>query len=266
MKCVKPIGILCLAMMLVAGITAISANAQSLDPRDLMSSYVSAYRFVFTHPKESWEIISASDVREPNQELEELINTNPDAQATVRVFNIPNTVAAIGKAGIATLNPKNTERNRMISIKVNPSSINKLPASETQGRHGLEISMLTTPLFYHNAVNIDPMFIYKTPQDDLVILGVVKNFSGKNVAINSIPSIELVTNNKVLASGAPSGLDAPMKLSYYQQKVNSGVYDGLPTQCFIVMVFEPGTYDDTVDISSLNNLECNYSLDYSYLN
>lgn len=267
MKRVKLIGILCLACLAMASITAVSATAQSFDPLTLVSSYVSAYRFVFTHPKESWEIISTSDVREANPELEELINTNPDAQATVRVFNIPNTVAAIGKAGIATLNPQNMERNQIISVKVNSlPGEREEPVSEAQKRHGIEISMLTTPLFYSNPINIDPMFIMKTPQDDLVVLGVVKNFSGKNVVINAIPGIELVANNKILANGTTSGFEAPMKLSYYQQKVNSGVYDGLPTQCFIVIVFAPGTYDDTVDISSLNNLECNYSLDYSYLN
>ena len=40
----------------------------------------------------------------------------------------------------------------------------------------------------------------------------------------------------------------------------------MPVAIFVVMTFEPGTYDPNVDITSLDNLSCNYSFDYTYLN
>lgn len=60
-------------------------------------------------------------------------------------------------------------------------------------------------------------------------------------------------------------METPIKLAPHEDKVNLGITDGFPTMCFIKMTFAPGTYDNTVDISNLDNVGCVYSFDYSVI-
>lgn len=91
-------------------------------------------------------------------------------------------------------------------------------------------------------------------------------FINKNQKLPStVGQIDLKAGEKVLAQGLPNAFEEPVKLAPYKQQINDGVYDGLPTQCFVKIIFEPGTYDDSINISELDYLGSAYSLDYSPL-
>lgn len=261
MEKVKKVVALCLALLLTAAITAVSASAKSLDPVSVASDLAKGERFTFTHPKEAVQIGLSIAYSEPVDDA--LVNSD-DARAFLRIGNIPVTGGVIVKLMITTLNPANSERNRVLSSKIeNPASFSSSP--KTDDTFNSQFTLLSAQKFNHNDVDINPLFAYKTKNNELVVWGELQNYSGKNVEVYGIPEIRLLTDDKVLAGGAAPEFETPMKFSYRQKQVNTGVYNGLPTQCFIKLTFEPGTYDDTVDITSLDNLDCQYSLNYGYL-
>lgn len=261
MKKIKWIGAVCLAIVLAAIVTSVSVSARALDPASFASDYVKSYRFLFTHPQEYVDTVKMMVERTQSDELSNYIANSEDAQAFLRVANLPLTGARLNKALKTTVNPLNSEKNRILQLNISNSTSPGAPKVD----HGLwnhDFTLLNAPFFSKNTISIDPKFVYKTANDELVVWGVMMNYSNQNVEVMGVPEISLQTGDKVLASGTSSDFDSPMKFSYYQDKVNTGVYDGLPTQCFIKITFEPGTYDDTIDISNLDNLDCQYALNY----
>lgn len=251
----KPL-IVCLALFVMVIITSVAAGAASLDPVSLAKDFVHSDRYIVTHPREAVELVGAFAERDQPVNID---TNDEDLQAFFRVMNIPNTGGAVSKGITTTLEPTNTERGRILSLNF------KSPAnyiSKAKQPFRIEGSFLNSPFFSKSTVTIDPHLVYKDRKNNLVVWAQLTNYSGQNIEISGIPEIQLLTGDKVLASGTSPDFDVPMKFSYYQKKINNGVYNGLPDQCFIKMTFEPGTYDDTIDISNLDNLDCQYVLNY----
>lgn len=263
MKKAKQLCVLFLTIILLGALTAIPVGAQSLGSGSFILDYATAYKYMLTHPKEAIKIIDAMVV-EREQTNEITLDDSPEAQTYMRLLNIPLTIGVAEKTALVTVNPSNTERNRIISIKVsNPVNF---PTTEKTDKNS-QICVLSAPTFNYNAISIDPKIVYVNRNHEMVVAGTLMNYSDRDIDLRGIPDIQLNENGKIVANGNTANFEEPMKMSHSRKKqVNTGVHDGLPSMCFIIIVFEPGTYDDTVDISSLNNLECNYSLDYSYLN
>lgn len=265
MKRIKLAGLLCLAVITMISLSVVSANAQSMTPLTFATDYVTSVKYIVTHPDEAVKITKAYVNREQSNEVKEIIENSQGAQTYVRLINISTTVGRMGKTAIATVNPANSEQNRILSMKID-SPANYLISNYSSGNFSPQISLQSAPQFYKNPINFDPMILFKNKNQELVVLGILQNYSGRDIEVRGLPEIQLSESGKIIAIGSLSNLEEPMKMSYYREnQINAGVYDGLPDQCFIILIFEPGTYDDTVDISSLDSLECNYSLDYSYL-
>lgn len=264
MKKSKRLCALCLALIMVSVSTAVSVSAQSFNLTTLVSEYVTAYQYLFSNPKEAVNIIKAL-ASERDQSTDITQDNSKEAQTFVRVLNIPATIGITGKVAIATVNPANSEQNRVLLAKINSPTCYPI-TNQNKANSNSQINVLAAPMFNSTSISINPELVFISRNNELVVIGTVQNYTGRNIEIRGIPYLELKEQEKTIASGNAADFEETMKMSYYRSKqVNSGVYDGLPDQCFIIMVFAPGTYDDTVDISSLDSLECNYSLDYSYL-
>lgn len=262
MRRIRNLWPLCLAIFLTVALTTVSASAKSLNPVSLVSDYAQTYHYLFTHPRETAEIVKALEGRNEDENVTKIIESSKEAQALLRVANFPVTGGKFEKAIDITLDPRNTEQGRILELTARPTKDDTHFPKVNQYFDNPQIAFLNTPYFYKNPINIDPKIAYKTKNNKLVVWGIMINYSGKNVAVDGIPELQLLSNNKVLASGTFSDFESPMKLSNYQEKINTGIYNGLPTQCFVKMTFEPGTYDASVNLSDLGSLDCNYALNY----
>lgn len=218
MKKIRNLWPLWLAIFLTVSLTAVSASAKSLNPVSLASDYVQAYHYLFAHPRESAELFKAIEGRNEDENVTKLVESSKEAQAFLRVANIPITGGKFEKAVDITLDPRNTEQGRILELTARSANDNTHLPMPDQQFDNPQIALLNTPYFYKNLINIDPKIAYKTKDHELVVWGILINYSGKNVAIDGIPELQLLSNNKVLASGTFSDFESPMKLSYYQEK------------------------------------------------
>lgn len=255
---------LILGLVILVIITATSVNAAGIPTSKRSSDLESFFRtetFLLTHPAAAANM--SSELAKGNQKIvSKYFSNSQDQEFYLRSENLINTITNISKTAYITRSPQNTERNIIPTILVSP-----------QGSHTFSTSKFDTPRQFSilainstdNAINIDPFLVYKNSKNELIVWGVMKNNSGIKIVVNSVPYIELSANGKKLAFGDNSSFQQPMKLAPYEVKANLGIHDGLPHKCFIKMVFEPGAYDGTADISNLDNLSCSYTLDYEPL-
>ena len=264
MKKIKTISAIGLAVILMAIVTAVSACARTQDPVSFAVDYAEGILWVYSHPREAVNVSSAVLSRDNDNNISELIKSSEGAQKYVRYVNFFNLAGISMKTGWETVNPNNVNSTKMIVMKVEKPL--QYP-TDSGVKSGLEYNVFGIPLFSKNTITFDPLLAYKTKDHQLVVLALMKNYSNHNVEISGMPEVQLhLDDGQQIAAGQTSGFGAPIKLSYYQKKASTGVYNGMPNAIFVVMTFEPGTYDPNVDITSLDNLSCNYSLDYTYLN
>lgn len=265
MKKKKTIRSILLAVLLAVTMTAVPASAKSIQAQlqSLPSDLVSAAKL------DAWSLSHLEEINElglqvsyGNYEEIDKYLTDPDiADFFKRILNLGGTVAGVIKTTGMTLSPNNSERYMVPSITVGGSS-----ADKTNPRlSNLDYSIFALRTDNKGKVNINVLLIYQDPQGNLVALGLLRNTSGQKLQIDNIPSIQLTANGKELASGTPSKLETPVRLAPHEDKADLGITDGLPTMCFIKMTFAPGTYDDSIDISNLDNVGCVFSLDYSVI-
>lgn len=266
MKKIKTISAIGLAVILMAIVTAVSACARTQDPVSFAADYLEGMFWADTHPKEAVAVTSAALSRDDSNNVSALLNSSEGAQKYTRALNFLNLVGATVKTSLEAVNPGNANSHKMIVMNVDKPIQYSTDAGTSGVKNWLKYNIFSIPLFSKNSITFDPILAYKTTDNKLVVLAYMKNFSNRNVEISGIPEVQLILDEQQIAAGQTSGFGDPIKLSYYQKKVNSGVYDGMPNAIFIVITFEPGTYDPNVDITSLDNLSCNYSLDYTYLN
>lgn len=261
-KQIKKINSILLAFIVVASLAVIPASAASINIQRLPADIKNAAKLDAWgrfHPYEVMEIgihMTNGDYSDIDKYI-----TDPEVRDfLLRGVNVSMTVSLVNKAARVTINPQNQEKNYIPSFKVTQSAVTYTLAP-TSGNPDYTILAIQNDV--KDKVNINLFLIYKDTQNNLVALGIIRNESGKKLQIDGIPSIQLNTNGKELASGNPSNFEKPIQLAPHVVEVNNGIYNGLPTMCFIKMTFEPGTYDSTVDISNLDNVSTVYSLDYS---
>lgn len=263
MRKTKRILSLILSICLVVCISAVSANARNISIQSAPSdakSFIKLESYLYTHPADAAHI--AEEMTKGNTEVISQYFPDPQDQEFIfRVNNLSATLADIIKTVYITGNFRNIERNVIPTIYI--SSSENLLFSESTPEQSKQYTFLSISDNLSNAINIDPFFAYKNNNNELVFLGIIRNNTGKNAMINAVPHIEITSNGKLLASGYAAPFQQPMKMSPYHVEVNSGISDGLPDKCFIKMVFKPGTYDESVDISTLDHIGCSYTLDYS---
>lgn len=255
-----------LALLLSSLLAAVPINAKSISiqslPTDLQNAAKLDLIFI-SNPKEAIEMIqhmSAGDYSDIDNYI-----TDPGARDFfTRNVNLSITFSLAVKTALATINPQNSAKNKVTHLNISspPSTV---PTTKTSTKNGDNYTILAIRNDNRGKININIFFIYKDQQNNLVAVGILRNESGQKLQIDGIPSIQLTENGKKFASGTPSGFETPVKLAPHEAKVNTGVTDGLPTMCFIKMTFAPGTYDDSVDISNLDNVGCIFSLDYSVI-
>lgn len=265
MRKTKFITIMCLAVIFITAITAVPSAAKSLDPEQIRSDLVTAPKmevWIYTHLKEDIEIskgISEGDY----SALEKYITDPVERDYFLRISNYSLMASDLIKTTSITANPMNSEHGRILAIVVKNSD----PAIQQKSlsRATRNFGFLAASRNASEKVDIYPFFIYKDTANNLVVLSTMTNNTKGKVTIVGIPYIELVSNGKTIARGNASDFDNPISFSAHENKANIGVQGGLPTKCFLKMTFEPGTYDDSVDISNLDNLSCAFALDYQVI-
>lgn len=255
---------LLLAVFLVFSLVAVPASAKSINvqPQDIVN-LTKVDTWIFTHPTEAIKLVqriadgdySAVDDYIPDPETREFFK---------RAMYYSSTVAYVQKTAIMTVSPQNAERNLIPSVLVKGSdstsqkAISKAPFTSN-------FNILTIRDDSRGKVNINIFLIYKDTHNNLEAVGILRNESGQKLQIDGIHAVQLTSNGKEIAGGNPSKFATPIQLSPHVAELNNGFHDGLPTMCFIKMTFAPGTYDDSIDISNLDNVGCIFSLDYSVI-
>lgn len=251
-----------LLVIFLACVTAIPISAKELNVQSLpadIKNYIKIQTFVATHPQEGKEI--DLQLNEGNTEpLEKYIPDPEEQEFYLKMSNGTTTIADVLKTALITINPQNEQQGIVPSIRIKGQEYRDKNNSKLLRKP--ELSILSTHYFTGNKITLDVFGIYKNRNDELVVLGIIRNNTGKDIEINGISSIELSVEGKLLASGIPTQFNSPLKYSPYKAEWNTGVYHGLPTASFVIIIFEPGTYNENMEISNLDNVNSVYSMDY----
>lgn len=265
MRKTKMILSLFLVIVITILLSTVTTGAASMSADTHLSEFekfVKLDTWIYIHPKEAIEIERASLDGDPSI-IKKYFPTSEEQEYVIRMLNLPNEIGDVMKVATTTLNPQNSERGRVLSATIQNTS------SKVEQKTQPDLSRLTfiTTNNPRNKVRLEFFAAYTTSKGELVMLGFLENNSGNKLEIRGIQQLELKVKDQVLADGSPSAFDTPIKLAPRAQKAqgNLGVYDGLPTKCFIKITFEPGSFDDSIDISKLDYLGSAYSLDYSTL-
>lgn len=256
-----------LAIILAVSFFSVHASASTFESQSVPSkvaTYLRVESYFYTHPKEIIDIMLELDGGKYDA-LNRAFPNEEDRELFLKLATLPSTVGDITKTATITADPKNTERYIIPSVTIGNSSGAINPSSDEKSGFRPSFTFLAIPNYNENKISLDTFGAYKDTENNLVVLGIIRNGSGKKLELKGISYIELSSNGKVLAKGTPSAFESPMQFSPYKAEFNTGVNDGLPTKCFIKLTFKPGTYDDTIDISTIDNLTSSYTLDYYFL-
>lgn len=119
------------------------------------------------------------------------------------------------------------------------------------------------PDYIHGKLLITPLYILKDANGRLHVICDTKNVTGQSLEFYGLDKVEVRSGDKVIASGEPKLMANPIVYSslpldkdYYG---SNKIIDGYATGGFLDIVFEPGTYDDTVNVSSLDDILFGFS-------
>lgn len=266
MKWKKMIVELILALIACTAITAVSASAQSIDGSTITKLF-KLDQYMLSHPQQFSEIAMATK-NDSATDIHQIITDPEVADTYIEISYLASTPTAIIKTALVTVNPQNTARGVVPKVTIGNPSLDHHESTTILSKNGLNPKnylLVTDPSLYGRSMKLalNPLFLYKNDKNELVLITYFQNNSDTNIEVNGLSHVELFSNGKVVASGNPSMFEKPMRFSTNPEGINQGVYDGLPNMCFIKITFEPGTYDDTVNIHDIGSLDLRYSLDYS---
>lgn len=253
-----------LLAVLLSCVIAIPACAKGINVQSLPSdieNYIKIQTFVATHPQAGKEI--DLQLNEGNTEaLEKYIPDPEEQEFYLKMSNGTTTIADVLKTALITTNPQNEEKGVIPSVRVEASNPAAISGNRSIMLSKPEISVLSTHYYTGNKITLDIFGLYKNRNNELVVLGIIRNNSGKDIEISGFSSLELAINDRKFAGGEPTKFKTPLKYSPYKAEWSTGVYHGLPTASFVKIIFEPGTYDANIDVSNLDNVSTTYILDY----
>lgn len=258
-----------MAVLLTAILTAVSANARSIDWKTIPENVVQFVRvgaYLDTHPQIAANTIEGLTTGHP--EVAEQYFTDPEQRDYVnRIAQLTVNIGDVGKTAAITVNPQNSERNQVPTIRITGKTYPVSPKRSNASRlTEPTYTLLTINVNNGNKIPMDTFLAYKDKDDNLVVWGILANDNSNKIQVSGLSSIQLTTKDKVLAEGTPTQFETPMILSPRRVgETSSGVKNGYPDRCFIKLVFEPGTYDNNIDISELDNLNSTYTLDYTVI-
>lgn len=265
MRKTKTMVAFCLAIIMAFSLTAVPVSAKGTDASALsrdLRTYVKLDEYIFTHLPEDVEIVR--DIVEGNtSSLDKYITDPEERELFLRVLNLPMTEADVIKTTAIMVNPKNSEQNRTLTMNVAHSD--KKWESVSKNGKVLAISLLSSGRSSEKKMDLYPFLAYQNTNNELVVLATVTNNTDSKVQLTGIPYIELLSGGKAFASGNAESFDTPMTFAPRSRKGGTGIYDGLPDRCFLRITFAPGTYDNNIDISNLDNVNSVYAMDYTVL-
>lgn len=267
MRKTKAIIAIMLAIVLAISVLAVPASAAEQNSESLPSKvvqYMSFEAWTLTHLKEVTAI--AKDLANGKTDALEQYIPDPEQQAYfLKVSSFSATAGYIDKAIQITFDPLNSEKWTVPVCREKQSGKKRELAARTNSPINQRFTLLSTRGTPHEKITLEPYFVYKSSNDELVFLGILGNDSHEKVEVAGIPSIDITVDGKPLASAEFMNFDSPMKFSSPDNSSLTGVNDGLPTECLIIIIFEPGSYDSSFDISQLDHLNTAYTLDYTVL-
>lgn len=267
-KRMKSILAICLAMLLAVSALVIPANAKGISTESLpddLAKFMKMDFWIYTHLKEDVEIVK--ELENGNTEILDKYFPDPeDKEFFLRMDNLSRTIGDVAKTATTTMNPQNQERNVVPTMEVKTCNSEFPPAESITGSNKKDnYTFLTTHVHPGIKIGLDVFFIYKDTNGNLVAFAIMTNNSGAIAEVAGIPYVDLLVDGKSFAGGTSSSFEKPIKLSPRKNQANLGVYDGLPTKCFVKIIFTPGTYDNTINISDLDNINLVYTMDYQVL-
>lgn len=257
---------LVLGILMTVIVTAIPASAKNLV--STISDLAKFEAYYITRPQELIEVASTTQSGNLN-EISNIVKDPEMAEITTKALYFATFPSNLIKTSVVTASPENTERFIVPTVQIqNPSAVFSQPSSKFSGgsfQDNFVILSNPTDSGLSNQVVIQPLFAYKNQNDELVLIGNMENYTTNLVIVDGVSYIGLTNKGKSIGSGNASKMfETPMKLSTKPPTgINKGVYNGLPNICYIVITFEPGTYDETIKVSDLDDLEMLYSLNYT---
>lgn len=218
MRKIKTISAIGLAVILMAIVTSVSACAKTQDPASFAVNYAEGILWAYLHPREAVNISSAMLSRDNDPRTLAVVENSEGAQKCVNAVNLVNSIAEVAKTGLESGNPQNANPEKALILDIKQPIQYAATSENGKKEKKLEYNLFSYPLFYKNKITFDPSLAFKTSNNQLVVLAVMKNYSNQNVEISNIPEIQLSADGKQIAAGQTTGFKAPVRLSYYQKK------------------------------------------------
>lgn len=255
-----------LSILMAIILTAIPASAQNIT--SAISDLAKYEVYFVTRPQELIEVASTTQTGNLN-EISNIVEDPEMAEITTRVLYFATVPSNLLKTTVVTTSPENSERFTVPAVQIQTPDASFSPTSSTSSNKTFSDNFAVLSNFsdygLSNQVVIQPLFVYRNRNNELVLIGNMENYTAYPVIVDDISHIELTCKGKTVASGSSDRkFEPPMKLSTKPPTgINKGIYDGLPNICYIKITFEPGTYDENIKVSDLDALEMRYALDYT---
>ena len=162
------------------------------------------------------------------------------------------------------INPSNKQFGKIARLSVTGTSDKQWPQI-------LDIDMVrfSYPTAYEDDPEVNqgelliaPLWLLRDAYGNLHVICTLTNITGSTISFYGLEQVEIQDNGKVVAKGNPAVLNEPMifsslplEQSHYTKNT---LINGYPTGNFVDIIFEPGTYDDSIKVSDLQDISISY--------
>lgn len=283
MKKVK-ITLLGLLILFVAIITAGSVGAagiglvRPLDSDDwvLKVDPISGEHFAIANPQnEDFEYIASMlssvakvDAEKTAESIKETVTeTIKETEVTIQektseaqtnLDQKSNSASLIIQTASLTTSPFNQERYMIPIINISfPENESTIPATDDRMRTAFTILPSSDK---PNQFIVQPVAAFYDADNNLIVLCVMENHSNREIMLNGFYSIQFGNEERISARGIPTEFETPVRLSPSTSGSRKTVelQNGIPNMCFLVIVFAPGAYDNSLDLQDWKDLSGSY--------
>ncbi len=195
-------------------------------------------------------------------DIDTLTGKNDFNDPALRDWDPFSSLEALEKVTFVTFYPQNEEFGQYCKNDIRG---NTFPEEQSSVKHFLNYSSFNINKTVTDNLRVDPIYAWKDNNNNLVLLSRISNESPSKVSLEAIDYVQLTQGGNVIAEGESGDFDQPMILSSKDttKKVNLGVTDGYPNQCFLVTKFTPGSYDPSIDVGDMGQIVMTYSVEYT---
>lgn len=162
------------------------------------------------------------------------------------------------------INPSNKQFGKIARLSVTGTSDKQWPQiiDIDMVRFSYPTAYEDDPEVNQGELLIAPLWLLRDAYGNLHVICTLTNITGSTISFYGLEQVEIQDNGKVVAKGNPAVLNEPMifsslplEQSHYTKNT---LINGYPTGNFVDIIFEPGTYDDSIKVSDLQDISISY--------